>query len=139
MAIMKQNYNTTNTIQEWKVMKGIKDKIANNNLVITRADKGRTLVITEQANYESKITEFINNNEFTETSTDPTKQYHRSTESTVNKCNVIIKKIKKWQANILNPKPPQIRAFIKLHKNSNPIRPVINFRNAPAYKLAQFF
>jgi hypothetical protein len=26
-----QNYNTTNAKQEWKVMKGIKDKITNNN------------------------------------------------------------------------------------------------------------
>jgi hypothetical protein len=67
-----QNYNTTNAKQEWKVTKGIKDKITNNNLVITRADKGRTLVKIEQ-NYEPKTTDFINNNEFIETNIDPTR------------------------------------------------------------------
>jgi hypothetical protein len=36
-------------------MKGIKDKIANSNVVITRADKGRTLVTIEQEYYEPKI------------------------------------------------------------------------------------
>jgi hypothetical protein len=39
----------------------------------------------------------------------------------------------------LNPKPPQIKGFIKLHKTGNPIRPVIIFQYAPAYKVAQFF
>jgi hypothetical protein len=38
-----------------------------------------------------------------------------------------------------NPKPPQIRAFIKLRKPGNPIRPIINFQNAPIYKLAKFY
>jgi hypothetical protein len=44
------------------------------------------------------------------------KQYHGSTKNVVNKCNIIIPKDKKWQINILNPKPPQIKGFIKLHK-----------------------
>jgi hypothetical protein len=54
-------------------MKGIKDKMANNNLVITRADEGRTVVIIKEEDYESKISEFINNNDFTQTNIDPTK------------------------------------------------------------------
>jgi hypothetical protein len=40
---------------------------------------------------------------------------------------------------MLNPKSPEIKAFIKLHKNNNSIRLVINFQNAPAYKLAKLF
>jgi hypothetical protein len=37
------------------------------------------------------------------------------------------------------PKPflPYIRGFIKIHKPDSPIRPIINWRNAPSYKLAQ--
>jgi hypothetical protein len=80
--------------------------------------------------------EFINNNEFIETNTEPSKQYHRFTTSVINKCNTIIPRNKKFQTNILNPKPLQIRAFIKPHKNSEPTRPAVNFRNSPAYKLA---
>jgi hypothetical protein len=30
--------------EEWKIMRGTKVKITNKNLVITRADEGRTLV-----------------------------------------------------------------------------------------------
>jgi hypothetical protein len=39
----------------------------------------------------------------------------------------------------LNPKPPKIQGFKKLHKTDKPIRPVINFQHAPAYKIVQFF
>jgi hypothetical protein len=37
----------------------------------------------------------------------------------------------------LNPSPPTIRGLIKLHKTGHPIRPIVNWKNAPAYKLAQ--
>jgi hypothetical protein len=39
-----QNYNNYNTVQEWKIVKGFQEKIKNNNLIVTRADKGRTIV-----------------------------------------------------------------------------------------------
>jgi hypothetical protein len=65
--------------------------------------------------------------------------YHRTIKNVVNKCNILIPKDKKWQTNIQNPKPPQIKAFIKLHKIGNPIRPIVNYQNAPIYKLAKFY
>ena len=34
---------------------------------------------------------------------------------------------------------PSIKGLIKLHKPEHPIRPVVNWRGAPAYKLAQLF
>jgi len=37
----------------------------------------------------------------------------------------------------LNPSAPSIRGIIKIHKTGAPIRPVINWRNAPACKLAK--
>jgi hypothetical protein len=47
-----QLYNNFNSKQEWKIIKGIKDKIHNNNLIITRADKGRTIVVMYKHDYE---------------------------------------------------------------------------------------
>ena len=35
------------------------------------------------------------------------------------------------------PQPPHLRAQIKLHKSGQPIRPVVNNRNAPAYKISK--
>jgi hypothetical protein len=37
----------------------------------------------------------------------------------------------------MNPQAPT-QAQIKLHKNNQPIRPVVNYRKAPTYKLSKF-
>jgi len=39
----------------------------------------------------------------------------------------------------LNPSAPSIKGQIKLHKPGHPIRPIVNWRGAPTYKLAQLF
>jgi hypothetical protein len=38
----------------------------------------------------------------------------------------------------MNPLAPNIRALIKLHKPNAPIRPIVNWQHAPAYKLARY-
>jgi hypothetical protein len=35
------------------------------------------------------------------------------------------------------PQPPTLRALIKLHKPNNPIRPIIDWCNAPDYNLTK--
>ena len=37
----------------------------------------------------------------------------------------------------LNPTPPSIRGLIKINKTDCPIRPIVNWVGAPAYKLAK--
>ena len=39
----------------------------------------------------------------------------------------------------LNPAIPAFKGLIKIHKRYAPIRPVINWRNAPVYNAAKFF
>ena len=37
----------------------------------------------------------------------------------------------------LNPTAPTTRGLVKTHKEDTPIRPIINWRNAPGYKLTK--
>ena len=39
---------------------------------------------------------------------------------------------------MIKPSAPKLRALPKIHKPNIPIRPLVNFRNAPTYKLAKF-
>jgi len=39
----------------------------------------------------------------------------------------------------MNPSAPSLKGLIKLHKPEQPIRPVVNWQKAPAYKLARIF
>jgi hypothetical protein len=48
----------------------------------------------------------------------------------------IIPKENKWKYTNMNPMATNLHATIKLHKQNTPIRPITNWRNAPAYKLA---
>jgi hypothetical protein len=49
----------------------------------------------------------------------------------------IIQKDERWKYINLNPNPPTIRGLIKIHKEDSPIRSVVNWKSAPAYKLAK--
>jgi hypothetical protein len=51
--------------------------IEQNQLVITKADKGNTLVIIHKDEYHNKIQEFINNNNFNKLPSDITNKLQK--------------------------------------------------------------
>jgi hypothetical protein len=55
----------------------------------------------------------------------------------MNECQIVVHKEERWKYINMNLAAPTIRGMIKIHKADAPIRPVINWRNAPAYKLAK--
>jgi len=57
----------------------------------------------------------------------------------INNSKALVHPDEKWKHINLNPSAPSIKGLIKLHKPEQPIRPVVNWRGAPAYKLAQLF
>jgi hypothetical protein len=53
-------------------------------------------------------------------------------------CNLIVDKRQIKHLIQKKPAPPKLKAQLKLHKTDIPIRPIINNRTAPAYKLAKY-
>jgi hypothetical protein len=51
--------------------------------------------------------------------------------------SITLKKDKRWKYVTLNPTPPMIRGLIKIHKEDSPFRPIVNWKNTPAYRLAK--
>jgi hypothetical protein len=37
----------------------------------------------------------------------------------------------------MKPQAPKLNVAIKLHKDTAPIRPIVNYRNAPSYHIAK--
>jgi hypothetical protein len=107
--------------------------------MITQADKGNSLVILSTSRYETKIEEFIQMNHFQTSVNDPTKSYQSEVRKVLNSSKTLIPPESKWKYINLNPTAPSIKGLIKLHKPEHPIRPVVNWRGAPAYKLACLF
>jgi len=110
--------------------------LQSNKAVITKADKGNTIIFTYQQEYRNKVKEFITDNKLI-TVNDPTKTFQKKIRNILNECKIVTHKDEKWKYVNLNPSALSIRGMLKIHKTGAPIRPVINWKNAPAYKLAK--
>jgi len=107
------------------------------NAIVSQAANGKTVVIIDSKGYADKVQSFLTTNNFNTLTRDPTKKFQKLINKTMQECNSIIDKP---QIKFLTQKkhsPPVLKAQIKLHKTGIPIRPVINNRTAPAYKLAK--
>ena len=105
--------------------------------MITRADKGKTTIIDIE-DYNNKTLEFINSNNFKTLYIDLTNKFQKNVKESLKQCNMVISKKQVKYLTQNKPQAPKLKAQIKLHKQGNPIRPVVNNINAPAYKLAKF-
>jgi len=100
----------------------------------TKADKGNSIIVIYIEEYNKKVNTFIANNSFHKTNNDITKRLQQDIRNTINECQNIIPKEERWKVINLNPTSPSIKGLIKIHKTETPIRPVVNWKNAPAYK-----
>jgi hypothetical protein len=90
----------------------------------------------EQQVYIQHIEEFINEYNYTLLQRNPTKQYQKTIMVTINKCNIHANKSNKYKFYNCNIEAPTLRGTIKIHKNPTKIRPIVNWKNPPAYLLA---
>jgi hypothetical protein len=136
--INKQNSLTerdTKTIRskrrhlELNTIKSLKHKINQNQQIITKADKGKTLVMLHKEEYNNRIEDFITKISFTELS-HITNIEQQNIRNITNKCNKVININNKWRYINMNP-------TVKLHKLDKPIRPIVNWKNSPGYKSAK--
>jgi len=105
--------------------------------MIRKADKGNTVIITYTSEYNKEVNNFINSNNFIQDIGNTTCRLQRDIRSTINECQYFIPKEDRWKYINVNPTTPTIRGLIKIHKAEAPIRPIINWENAPAYKIAK--
>jgi hypothetical protein len=116
----------------------IKKILQHNNLTIAKADKSKAIVIIDKTTLGQKIDTFMQENNVMKLNKNPTDSYHRQIQQTMQKCKDLIDKNRqKYMLNI-KPTAPRINAYIKTHKDNNPIRPVIDNTQAPSYKIAKF-
>jgi hypothetical protein len=90
-----------------------------------------------QTDYQNKFQNFIDNSNFTILKRDPTKVFQNKVTTTIKSCQSILPKNSNKKLTNMNPTAPNIRGLPKIHKIDCPIRPIINWKSAPAYKLAK--
>jgi hypothetical protein len=81
--------------------------------------------------YQQKIEAFLKENQYSVLNKDPTMNYQKQIIRTIQQCKTLNLK----QQQKLTQIEPKLNARIKEHKTGNPIRPVVNYRQGPAYLL----
>jgi hypothetical protein len=130
-------YDKQMFINEKKILQNLKAKLELNYACVTSADKGKTVIVISKYDYSDKISQFINDNKFDSSNTDPTVAFQKQSNQAI-QSSTIIKNEHKWKLKSINPTSPVIKGLVKLHEENNSIRPVINMRTSPSYKLASF-
>ena len=105
--------------------------------MITHADKGNCIVILPTNQYETKIQNFILNNNFHTATTDPTNTFQTQIINMIKESTTLIPKDCRWKYINMNPSAPAIIGLIKVIKPDWLIQPVMNLRNTKAYKLSR--
>jgi hypothetical protein len=57
--------NSTYTTHEYRIIKQIKNKLELNEAIVSKADKGNSIIIIYLKDYHSKVQDFINHSNFT--------------------------------------------------------------------------
>jgi len=96
------------------------------------------LVIIDKTVLEQKVGKFVQENNIIKLNKDPTEAYRKQLQQAMQKCEDLIEKNKRKYLLNIKPATPKINAYIKTHKENEPIRPVIDNTQAPSYKIAKF-
>lgn len=119
-------------------IKSINNKIKNDNLVISKADKGTCVVILNRPHYNLKVEKFLNENKFKKVNSTYINKFDREFKGIIRQYqNAGI--YNKYQVTSMNPQVPKLYGLPKIHKGADfPIRPVVSYIGSHTHKLAKF-
>lgn len=123
-----------------KNIKSINSKIKEDDLIVTKADKGNCVVILDKPAYITKTITFLSSPDFLPLNKNPLTSYNTKIRKKINDSNDTLIALGTSSSKLLisNPHPPVLYSLPKIHKENIPIRPIVSFINSPAYKLANF-
>ena len=121
-------------------LKLLRHKLRVNDVVVTMADKGGGLVLMDRSDYESKTITFLENNNFSKINRTPLKSIQNKVKPLLKSCSQLLEQYKKniHDLHMMNSNIPQIYSQIKIHKQGNPVRPIVAAYNSPVYKISKF-
>jgi hypothetical protein len=133
----KRSYPNWKITHERRVINQIRQKLSTEEAMMTKADKGNTIVVLYSNDYNKKVNNFIAENNFNLITSNITDRLQKEIRNAIRESTNLIPKDKRWQFINLNPSIPNIRGLVKIHKTEAPIRPIVNWENSPAYKVAK--
>lgn len=137
IEVRNRKYFSNATKIEQNTLKEINHKLRTNNALTVKADKGNTLVIMKRENYIEKVQDFFKNNNITPLLYNPTNRFSAKVKLTLKRCKSIFSDQQIKSCIVMNPHTPTLRAQPKIHKETVPIRPIVNCIDSPTYILSK--
>lgn len=129
--------STTSLIShDTRIYRSLQNKIQQNDLVVSKADKGNTVVILERNSYIQKVNDVIQGSDFEKLRSDPTRIFTEQLKNVTKHVSYISPNSLKYVVP-MNPRSPMLYGLPKIHKVNIPIRPVVSYIGAPAYNLSR--
>ena len=138
---MSKFHNKTKTLYtDQLILKGINQRIKNNNIVITKADKGNNLVIMNRSNYLTNTLNLLDNIQFEILKKSPLNIFQEKLRNELKSSTEFLRYFDKKPTDFIiqNPKIPLLYSLPKIHKTPVTHRPIVSFIGSPMYKIAQF-
>jgi len=105
--------------------------------MMTKAYKGNSIVIINTGDHNKTINNCVVSNNFALLDIYATNSCQKTIMKTVNSRKSLILNEPKWECINFIPTSPTIRGLTNIYKSGNPIRPIISWTYAPAYKLSK--
>lgn len=117
--------------RERKIIKELKEK----PVYYVKADKGNTLVILDQEDYDQRMSNKINEGPYKELRNDPLPDLVKRVDKTLKECKQVIGNNK---LKATNPILPRIKGLPKIHKPGNEMREIVSAEGSPTHRLAKW-
>ncbi|KAK5650122.1 hypothetical protein RI129_001151 [Pyrocoelia pectoralis] len=117
----------------------LKELKNNKDILILRADKGNSTVIVNTSDYNEKMMDLLNSNEYKKSNSNPTTYLEKRTKTLINSTNLSDEIKRELIPREKSSRVPKIYGLPKIHKGNNwPLRPIVSAFNSPTHKLAGY-
>jgi len=122
-----------------RTLNSIRRKVKDNDLCISKADKGNSIVqvIMTRIDYDRKEYEFIDQNDGKKVNFNFVK-FSNSVKKCIKESEFLIDDRYEQYLVIMNPIPPRFYGLPKIHQAQVPIRPIVSYISSPTYRLCKF-
>lgn len=124
-------------ITERQVATRVKNKLADHDALLLKADKGNSIVVMSKRDYIDKVNTFISDNNIVQIDNDPTSTFAKQINKVINNSTTLLSPNVIKYVKVTCPSAPTLRGLPKIHKDGVPIRPLVNYTSSPAYKLSK--
>lgn len=112
--------------------------IRNKDVIISKADKGNSVVILDRPEYVRRMEMMLSEGDYTKLSYNPLNKMKSKVHEVLTKHFNTIGKSTVWKLKNSNPQVPRMYGLPKIHKPGNNMRPIASNINAPTQKIAKW-